>query len=674
MVLMAFKNRFAKWLAGLAVALGVAAAAQGPLETVLTPQVAAPAASTPPVNAAPSGAPALTKRDVDAWLDGYLPYALHSGDIPGAVVTVVKDGQVLTARGYGYANLDKKTPIDPNLTLFRPGSISKLITWTAVMQQVERGKIDLDRDVNSYLDFRIPLRDGKPITLREIMTHTAGFEEQAKDISFFDPNNVRPLGDYLKAWVPKRIFAPGTTPAYSNYATALAGYIVQRVSGQPFDDYVEANIFRPLDMKTATFRQPLPAALAGQASEGYPKPGEPASKYELIGPAPAGSMAASGLDMAKFMLSHLEEGRGIMRPETARLMHHSPVSGLSPLATIPPLNRMALGFFETNVNGREVIAHLGDLQAFHSSLHLFMADNVGIYYSFNSGGKAGASGTLRAALFHDFADRYFPGPMPDGHVDAKTSAEHARMMTGVWQNSRRSDSNFLKALGLMSQAKVSVGPKGELLVPSLTGTNGRPREWVEIASFVWRDKYGPDRLAAKVVDGQVVRWSMDMMSPFMVFERVPAGLSNAWILPALYTSLAVLLLTFLYWPGSWYVRRRYQASLGVEGHGRRAYRATRLMALLVLLVLVGWMVAVSVMFADLSKLTAGFDPVLWLLQIAGAVVFVGAVGIAGWNLWVTVRNGRRWTRVTWNVLILLATLMVLYVAIRFNLIAMTVHY
>ena len=667
-------NRLMKWVSGLAIALGVAAAAQGPLDTALTPQVAAPAAKTPPVTAAPSGTPALTKQDVDAWLDGYLPYALHSGDIPGAVVTVVKDGQILTARGYGYADLDKRAPVDPQRTLFRPGSISKLITWTAVMQQVERGKIDLDRDVNAYLDFRIPPRDGKPITMREIMTHTAGFEEQAKDISFFDPGHLTSLGDFLKGWIPHRIFAPGTTPAYSNYATALAGYIVQRTSGQPFDDYVETNIFRPLDMATATFRQPLPANLVGQASQGYPTPGAPPSRYEIIGPAPAGALAASGTDMAKFMLSHLSDGRGVLRPETAQLMHHAPVAGLDPMAILPPLNAMALGFFETNVNGREVIAHLGDLQGFHSSLHLFLADNVGIYYSFNSGGKAGASGTLRAALFNDFADRYFPGPEASGQVDAKTSAEHARMMAGLWQNSRRSDSSFLKAIGLMGQAKVSVGPKGELLVPSLTGTNGRAREWVEVAPFVWRDRYGGDRLAAKVVNGQVVRWSMDMMSPFMVFDRVPAGLASTWILPALYASLAVLLLTFLYWPGSWFVRRRYGATLAVEGHGRRAYRATRIMALLDLVVLGGWVVAISVMFADLAKLTAGFDPVLWLLQIAGAIVFVGAVGIAGWNLWVTVRDGRRWTRVAWNVLILLATLMVLYVAIRFNLIAMTVHY
>ena len=124
---MAFQNRFAKWLAGLAIALGVAAAAQGPLESVLTPQAAAPAAA-PPITAAPAGTPALTKGDVDAWLDGYLPYALHSGDIAGAVVTIVKDGQVLTARGYGYADIATKKPVDPYRTLFRPGSVSKLIT------------------------------------------------------------------------------------------------------------------------------------------------------------------------------------------------------------------------------------------------------------------------------------------------------------------------------------------------------------------------------------------------------------------------------------------------------------------------------------------------------------------------------------------------------------------
>src|ERR1700753_825498 len=125
----------------------------------------------------PSAAVPLTANDLNSWLDGYLPYALHTGDIAGAVVVVVKDGQVLSERGYGYSDVEARKPVDPKLTLFRPGSTSKLFTWTAVMQQVEQGHIDLDQDVNTYLDFKIPPYQGRPITMRQIMTHTAGFEE-----------------------------------------------------------------------------------------------------------------------------------------------------------------------------------------------------------------------------------------------------------------------------------------------------------------------------------------------------------------------------------------------------------------------------------------------------------------------------------------------------------------
>src|SRR6185503_12206940 len=310
---------------------------------------AAPASSQEPV----ASAVPLTKADVDVWLDGYLPYALRTADIPGAVVTVVKDGQLLTARGYGYADVEKKTPVDPERTLFRPGSVSKLVTWTAVMQLVEQGKLDLDKDINSYLDFKIPDYDGKPITLRQIMTHTAGFEEAIKGLIFSDPAHLLPLGDYLKRWTPKRVFAPGTTPAYSNWATSLAGYVVERVSGEKFDDYCDKHIFAPLGMTNSTMRQPLPAALAGQMASGY-KPGKEAGKFEIVGPAPAGSLSSTGTDMAKFMIANLDQGKGLMSPETAAMMHNSPLDKVDPASLLPPLNRMRLGYFETNVNGREV--------------------------------------------------------------------------------------------------------------------------------------------------------------------------------------------------------------------------------------------------------------------------------------------------------------------------------
>ncbi|RJF90639.1 serine hydrolase domain-containing protein [Sphingomonas cavernae] len=657
--------------AALLLAGGVSAMPQG---ASLTPTLAPPSAAKPIATASAStsvapGPRVLNKEDVDTWLDGYLPYALRTGDIAGAVVVVVKDGQILTQRGFGYADVDKRTPVDPERTLFRPGSVSKLFTWTAVMQLVEQGKINLDADVNTYLDFKIPPKDGKPATMRQILQHTAGFEDHAKDIMFSDPRNLTSLADYSRNALPKRIYTPGTTPSYSNYATTLAAYVVERVSKQPFDDYVEQHIFKPIGMNQSTFRQPLPKALAPQMATGYVAASDKPSKFEIIGPAPAGSLSSPGADMARFMIAHLNQGAGLMKPETAKLMHDSP------LTLLPPLNRMELGFFETNLNGRQVIAHLGDTRAFHTSLHLFMNENVGFYISFNSAGAQGAVGDLRGALFQDFADRYFPSTAPaDGKVDAKTAAEHAKLMTGLWRNSRREESNFLAIAGLLGQTAISVNDKGELVIPALTGLNNKPRKWVEIAPFVWRDANGHDRLAAKVVDGKVVRWSMDGVSPFMVFDRVPASQSSSWILPLLYLSLGVLLLTLILWPVAALVRRHYKAPLALEGRERLAYRGVRLGSGLVLAVLVGWAVGFSKMMADFNMMTAASDWWLWMLQLLGFVIFVGAVLVAGWNLWLVFKAKRRWPSKLWAALLLVATLTVLYVAWTFGLIAMTVHY
>ncbi|MEG3086961.1 serine hydrolase domain-containing protein [Sphingomonas sp. PB4P5] len=663
--------RVGKLIAIAAMLFGSMAVAQSPqLATPLTPPMTI-AAPPPP---APVGSHALTATDVDAWLDGYMPYALHNGDIAGAVVTVVKDGQVIAARGYGYADVAKRRPVDPARTLFRPGSTSKLVTWTAVMQQVEAGKLDLDRDVNAYIDFKIPPRNGQPVTLRQIMTHTGGFEEVLKNIIFYDPKINMPLEAYLKAWVPTRIFDAGTTPDYSNWATALAAYIVQRVSGMPFDDYVERRIFAPLNMRNSSFRQPLPKQLRADSAIGYERASLPAKGFEFVGPGPAGGMSSSGIDMARFMIAHLDSGRGILKPETAAMMHDSPLDRVNPMSLIPPLNRMELGFFETNINGRKVIAHLGDTNEFHTSLHLFMNERVGFYVSFNSAGRDGAAHVVRGQLFQDFADRYFPSTIRDGRVDAKTAAEHARMMVGHWEVSRRSVTNFINILNLVGQVEINVDDKGALVIPALKGANGAVQQWDEIAPFVWRDRNGHDRLAAKLVDGKPVRWSFDLISPFMVYDRVPAARSAGWLMPALYASLAVLLLTLLYWPASWYVRRRYRAKAAVAGPALKAYRATRIMAGLVLAMLGGWVALITVLFGDISTMTASADLWLWLLQILGAIVFVGAVGIAAWNAWLTWRDGRRWTRKLWSVLVLLATITVLYVASTYSLLAMTVNY
>jgi CubicO group peptidase (beta-lactamase class C family) len=623
-----------------------------------------------PGNATESPAVSLTADDVNAWLDGYLPYALHTGDIAGAVVAVVKDGKILTERGYGYSDVAKRTPVDPKLTLFRPGSVSKLFTWTAVMQLVEQGKIDLDGDVNQYLDFKIPPRDGKPVTMRNLMQHVAGFEEQAKNIMSEDPKTPG-FEALLKQWVPERVFAPGTTPAYSNYGASLAGYIVQRVSDEPFDDYLDKHIFVPLGMQHSTFRQPLPPELVPLMSKGYQLgSGEPHA-FEIVGPAPAGSLSSPAEDMAHFMIAHLQngeyDGNRILRPETAEMMHNSP------LTLLPPLNRMELGFFETNINGREVIAHLGDTQYFHTSLHLFLKENVGFYVSFNSPGKEGAAGGLRGALFDDFADRYFPGEEKDTRVDDKTAASHATMLKGTWVNSRGSQSNFIAALGLIGQSKAGVDAKGALVLP-FQGLSGKPRHWVETAPFVWRDTGSHERLAAKVVDGKVVRFSIDGISPFMVFYRAPWYRDSAWLIPLLGASLAALAVTALLWPIAAIVRRRYGATLALDANALRAFRLSKIGAILILAALGTWALTLALMIKDINNLGSTFDSAVRFAQIFGLIVFIGGFGSMLWNLWTVWTGTRRWPAKLWSIVLALAAFIVLWVAVAFNLISFGLLY
>jgi CubicO group peptidase (beta-lactamase class C family) len=645
----------------------------------LAPATAPPAVATQatvPPAAAPAAAGAapavtLTAEDLNAWLDGYMPYALHTGDIAGAVVAVVKDGQIVTERGFGYSDVEKRAPVDPKLTLFRPGSVSKLFTWTAVMQQVEQGKIDLDADVNQYLDFKIPARDGKPVTMRQLMQHVAGFEEQAKGIMSDDPKSPG-FEALLKQWVPERVFVPGTTPAYSNYGASLAGYIVQRLSGESFDDYLDKHIFAPLDMKYSTFRQPLPANLEPLMSQCYSLASEPAKKFEIIGPAPAGSLSSPGEDMAHFMIAHLQNGEyhgnRILKAETAEMMHNSP------LTLLPPLNRMELGFFETNINGREVIAHLGDTQCFHTSLHLFLKEGVGFYVSFNTPGKAGAVGGLRGALFDDFADRYFPAAETAATaVDAKTSAAHAALLKGHWVNSRGSQSSFLAAVGLFGQTKAGVNAKGELKVP-FNALSGKPRHWVETAPFVWRDQDSHERLAAKVADGKVVRFSIDGISPFMVFDRVPGYADAAWLLPALYCALAALLLTAVFWPITAIVRRRFGASLALAPEALRAYRFSKVGSILLLAGLGLWGFTIIRMFNDFNNLSNKYNGNIRFAEVFGILAFLLGSALIVWNLWTVWQGTRRWPAKVWSIVLVLSAFIVLWIALAFHLFSFGIYF
>jgi CubicO group peptidase (beta-lactamase class C family) len=626
---------------------------------------ASPAVATESMASEP--AHEMTAADVGAFLDGFMPMQLERENIAGAVVLVVKDGRVLFAKGYGYSNAEKKTPVTVDATLFRLGSISKLFTWTAVMQLVEQGKLDLDRDVNTYLDFKIPATFPQPITLRNIMTHTPGFEEQIKDLINQEGDPMATLREHLVRHMPERIFPPGTTPAYSNYGAALAGYVVQRVSGRPFNDYVAENIFQPLGMLHSTFVQPLPAELKPLMSSGYNSGSGKAKPFELIEEAPAGALAASAADMSRFMMAHLQngtlEGAHILRPETARLMH-SRQFGL-----VPELNGMCLGFYEESRNGHRIIGHGGDTFYFHSDLHLVPDAGLGFFVSYNSAGKGEIS--PRTALWHHFLDRYFPYTPPAAPQLAGAPTDGASV-AGRYMASRRSQTNFLKITSMQGEATVQPDEKDrkDIKVEGFKDFNGEVKKWQEIAPLIYRAVNGQDLLAFRR-DGKG-RLQLVPNIPIFVFQRVSLLQDKNFNLPLLIGCLVVMGLTLLFWPVGALIRRHYHQRLEMDAPQRRARLWIRLVCALNT-------IFVLAMLQALSNTEAGaFSEKLDLhINLVQAVGVLGALGtvlvlIACLRSWRD-RNLWAWAKV-WNLIVLLACAGFTWFLLYWNLLDFSKNY
>jgi CubicO group peptidase (beta-lactamase class C family) len=646
--------------------LGAGANAQVPQET--KPKPAPVAAAKPPVT--PAATPTLTKQDVDSWLDGYMPYAISSADIAGAAVVVVKDGQVLTEKGYGYADVKTHQPVDPKATLFRPGSVSKLFTWTAVMQQVEAGKIDLDADVNKYLDFKIPPRADGPVTMRDLMTHTPGFAEQLKHIFTDKIDRLQPLGKYLATNTPPRIFPAGEVPAYSNYGAALAGYIVQRVSGEPFDQYIAHHIYAPLDMQHSSFSQPLQPNLMAGMSKGYDRASGKAAAYELVAPSPAGSMATTADDMSRFMIAHLQNGAfgsgRILSEATAKQMH-------APQAKhVPPLNGMALGFYHEDTNGQEIIGHGGDTKVFHSDLHLLLGQNVGIFVTMNSAGKDGLVENIRLDLLQNFMDRYYPVPEQNlPTIDAATARQHAQQVAGLYRSSRRVDTGFLRLAGLLGQSKIVANADGTITAPLL---GAKPAVWHEVAPFLWKDASGKHTLAASLKDGKVVAIGQDSFAAITVDQPVPAAYKSSWNLPLFIGMCLVFLSMVALWPIQAIVRWRHGERFPLSGRTAMLYRAVRVGAVCALAGLAGYFSIASSAGANLAMFDDPLDIWLRVLQLLCILGMVAGL-LSVWNaIRVWTEAGRSWWAKLSVTLIMAAFLAFIWFVISLQLVVASLNY
>jgi CubicO group peptidase (beta-lactamase class C family) len=518
------------------------------LQAPLTPPAQAKHSTLSPSSPAVLGDP----RELETFLDGVIGKQMRVDHVPGVTVAVVKDGQLFFAKGYGAADLRAGKPVNAQTTLFRIGSVSKVFTATAVLQLAEQGKVDLHADVNTYLKaFHIPATYPRPITLADLLTHTAGFEGRDTGLQLArTPSDLEPLGRLLAEHMPARVRPPGDLTAYSNYGYALAGYIVEQVSGMPFGQYVAQQIFQPLEMRASTFRQPVEARLAADLSTGYiysagryrPDP------FEVIADSPAGAMSATATDMANFMIAQLQNGRfgaqRILQDATAKEMQTQHFTN-DPRAP----GGMAYGFEEQMRNGRRLLIHPGGVGAFYSLLALLPEQHVGVFVAYNSFG--GAANFLSYPFLQAFLDHYNPASEAPLPTPPAGSADRVSRITGAYWGTDRSDTTWEKLIdSLIWGWSASDAGNGRLkiswlLSPLAPGVFGPPVTFVEVAPWVFHQVDGPETIVFRPDPG-----GMRMMRssyPVMAFDQVAWYATPTFVLALTVVCLLIFLSTLLLW-------------------------------------------------------------------------------------------------------------------------------
>ena len=441
--------------------------------------------------------------------------------IAGAAVAVVKDGKLFFAKGYGYADLKNKIPVEPEQTVFAIGSLGKTFTWTAVMQLVEQGKLDLDADVNTYLDFRIPDTYPGPVTLKHLMTHTSGFENRLLGSIVSNPREVVPARQWLISNMSARVRPAGEAAGYANYNAMLAGYIVARASGQPYEQYIQEHILNPLGMAHSTVLHPIPPDLREYCSVGYtyidgvfkPHPDYTASPAVF----PSGSLRASATDMARFMIAHLQGGFYGDASTEMRILEESTERQMQSVAYTPDprLQGSTYGFFDFSDNGQWTLGNTGYSTYMNSLLLLLPEQNLGVFvvYNSNSGGELTPQhlGFQRA-----FFDHYYPAPAVAPLQPPADFAKRVSRFVGSYRGTMRSYTTADKIGALFGEAIISNSGDGALLL------NAFGQEWrfVEVEPLYFRQADGNFALVFREDDqGRIAQMATDL-TPQFAFEKL----------------------------------------------------------------------------------------------------------------------------------------------------------
>lgn len=517
-------------------------------------QVTEPEKSVPP---SPTGLGLKEPQELEAFVDNFFNEEMSKSHIPGAVISVVKDGKLFFAKGYGYANLEKKIPVEADKTLFRVASLSKLFTATAAMQLYERGQLDLDADVNQYLDFELENPYSEAVTPARMMMHTDGTTVRRIGLAARTEAEMEPLGDYLAGHMPPIVSRPGELYSYSSHSTALLGYVVEKASGTPFTEYIDKNILQPLEMRRSTFLQPLPPELADNLAVGYqyqsgnfkPVP------FLYLNIAPAAALSTTATDMANFMIAHLLRGRyensRILEEDTVQLMHETH------FAHHPKLPGTGYSFRERLENNIRMIGHLGSLRGYSSSLTLMPDRNIGIFIASNN------FGGIHGKLLSQLLDRYFPAPEVSAPEPLPLTDEQLERFTGTYHDVEYPHATFLKPSAVFKHINIKKGDRGTLVIhtPGLFFlSNPQNIKLIPVEPQLFK-RSNDDALTAfgEAIEEEgrnEIKFAFNPLWPKIgAYKRVP-WYETAWVhLGVLGFCAVVFLSAFLIWPIRPLIRR-----------------------------------------------------------------------------------------------------------------------
>jgi CubicO group peptidase (beta-lactamase class C family) len=346
-------------------------------------------------------------KELEAFLDPIFAEQMAKLHIPGAVISVVKDGKTIFTKGYGVTDIERRTPVVPDKTIFRIGSITKVFTALAVMQMADRGKINLHDDVNKYLTgVKVPNTFAQPITFAHLLTHSSGLDEISPGRRTSDESKVVPLGEFLKTRIMRRA-PPGEVISYSPYNPALAALVVEQITGTPFKVYLQKNVFEPLGMNRTSITAVKPEYKADLATGyEYAENKHQQLPFQWFHTYPASDINSTATDMARFMIANLQggvlDGKRILSARTAREMQ------TSQFRIHPRVPGWAYGFYEWTQNDLRLVGHGGSMDDGYSALMTLVPEkNFGIFVACNT--ESGAS-VLAEELKDALLDRYFPMP------------------------------------------------------------------------------------------------------------------------------------------------------------------------------------------------------------------------------------------------------------------------